>query len=186
MLWIIEGYGWYEWFCVMILIDVINDLGLWMTWMTSSCELRALNVVNDSGLWITWTTSSHKHKALDIMNNSIDMKDSSSWAQGSRSSEQLRVVDDMNDLGSYELKPLVAMNRWGLWMLWAILHHEVKPLDAMNYVALWMTWITPSCELRLEILWTIEGCGWHEQLQVVILGILTLTKTLDCAWYEWL
>ena len=33
-----------------------------------------------------------------------------SWAQGSRCYEQLKVVDDMNDSGSSELKPIDTMN----------------------------------------------------------------------------
>ena len=32
------------------------------------------------------------------------------WAQGSGWYEQLKVVNDMNDLGSRELKPLDVMN----------------------------------------------------------------------------
>ena len=32
------------------------------------------------------------------------------WAQGSKWYEQLKVVDDMNDLGSHELKPLDVIN----------------------------------------------------------------------------
>ena len=40
----------------------------------------------------------------------VDMNDSESWAQGFRYYEQLRVVDDMIDSGSCELKPLDAMN----------------------------------------------------------------------------
>ena len=44
------------------------------------------------------------------------MKDFGSGAQGSRSYEQLRVVDDMDDLGSSELRSLNAMNCSGLWL----------------------------------------------------------------------
>ena len=40
----------------------------------------------------------------------VDMKGFESWAQGSRSYEKLKVVDDMNDLGSYELSPLDFKN----------------------------------------------------------------------------
>ena len=39
-----------------------------------------------------------------------DMNDSMWWAQGSRCYEQLKVVNDMNNLGSRELSPLDAMN----------------------------------------------------------------------------
>ena len=31
--------------------------------------------------------------------------------------EQLNFVDDMNDLESYELRPLDAINNLGLWMI---------------------------------------------------------------------
>ena len=40
----------------------------------------------------------------------VDMNDFGLWAQSSRYYEQLRVVDDMIELGSYELKPLNVMN----------------------------------------------------------------------------
>ena len=41
-------------------------------------------------------------------------------------------MDDMNDLVSYDLRPLDAMNHSRLWMLIMILHHVFKPLYAMN------------------------------------------------------
>ena len=41
-------------------------------------------------------------------------------------------MDDVNDSGSHELKPLDTMNYSGLWMIWIILRHELKPLDDMN------------------------------------------------------
>ena len=47
----------------------------------------------------------------------LDRKDTGSRAQGYRSYEHLKVVLDMNDLGSHELRLLDAMNRLGLWML---------------------------------------------------------------------
>ena len=55
-----------------------------------------------------------------------------SWAQGSGWYEQLKVVNDMNDLGSRELKPLDVMNNSGLWMIWKILGHELEALETMN------------------------------------------------------
>ena len=57
-------------------------------------------------------TKGHKLRAPHAMNNLrlIDMNDSMLSAQGSRCYEQLRVVDDMNDLESHELRPLDAMN----------------------------------------------------------------------------
>ena len=38
----------------------------------------------------------------------------------------------MNNLKSYELKPLGAMNSLGLWMIWMILGHDPMTLNAMN------------------------------------------------------
>ena len=46
--------------------------------------------------------------------------------------ELLIVVDDMNDSVSYDLRPLDAINRLGLWMLIMILHHVLKAMDAIN------------------------------------------------------
>ena len=43
-----------------------------------------------------------------------EINESLLWAQGSRFYEQLKVVDDMNNSWSYELKPLDAMNNLGL------------------------------------------------------------------------
>ena len=39
------------------------------------------------------------------------MNDYRLWAQGSKYYEQLKVMDDMIELGSQKLKPLDAMNR---------------------------------------------------------------------------
>ena len=47
----------------------------------------------------------------------VDIKDSGSLAQGFRRYEQLRVVDDMNDLRSHELSPVDAINHSRLWMI---------------------------------------------------------------------
>ena len=38
----------------------------------------------------------------------------------------------MNDLGSYELKPLDAIKNLGLWMIWTIVGREPKALIVMN------------------------------------------------------
>ena len=57
---------------------------------------------------------------------------SKSWNQSSRFYKELKVMDDMNDSGSHELKPLDAMNYSRLRMIWMILHDELKPLDDMN------------------------------------------------------
>ena len=53
--------------------------------------------------------------------------------------EQLRVVDDMNDLGSYEPRPLDAMNNLGFEMIQTILGREPMSLNVMNNSGLWMT-----------------------------------------------
>ena len=58
--------------------------------------------MNDSGSW-----------PQDSMNSSgvvVEMKGSKFRAQSSRSYEQFKVMDDMNDLGTYELSPLDFMN----------------------------------------------------------------------------
>ena len=54
-------------------------------------------------------------------------------------------MDDMNDLGSCELKALDLMNYWEMWMMWMILHPELNHLDVMNR----------------------SSYGWHERLRVV-------------------
>ena len=43
-----------------------------------------------------------------------DINDVVLWAQGFRFYEQVKVVDDMNDSRSHELRPLDAMNNLGL------------------------------------------------------------------------
>ena len=42
-------------------------------------------------------------------------------------------MDDVNNSGSHDLKPLDTMNYLGLRMIWMILCHELKPVDDMNY-----------------------------------------------------
>ena len=46
--------------------------------------------------------------------------------------DQLRVVDDMNESGSKELRPLDAMTSSRLWMILMILGCEPIALNAMN------------------------------------------------------
>ena len=41
-------------------------------------------------------------------------------------------MDYMNDLGSYEVRPLDEMNNSRVWMINSILGHELKALDVMN------------------------------------------------------
>ena len=48
-------------------------------------------------------------------------------------------MDDMNNSGSYELRPLDAMNNIGLSMIQMIFHHEPMILNVMNKSGLWMT-----------------------------------------------
>ena len=54
-------------------------------------------------------------------------------------------VDDMNDLGSHELRPLDAMNNLGLRVIWMILgwekgskcYEKLRVVDDMNDSSLW-------------------------------------------------
>ena len=54
-----------------------------------------------------------------------------SWAYGNKWYEQLRIVDDMNELG-LDLKTLDAMNILGLLMTWSNLGRELSVVDTMN------------------------------------------------------
>ena len=74
------------------------------------------------------------------------MNDSKSWAQGFKYYEQLKVMDDMNNSGSCELRPLDAMNN--LRMIWTILGHEHMSLNVMNNSRLSMIWTTLGGEVR--------------------------------------
>ena len=60
--------------------------------MTLGRELRVLDSMNKSRLWMICVTLSRELKVVDALNNST-------------------FVNDMNDLVSYELKPLNAMNK---------------------------------------------------------------------------
>ena len=96
------------------------------------------------------------------------MNDSMLSAQGSRCYEQLRVVEDMNDLGSYELRSLDSLNNSRQRMIWTIFGREPMTLDVMKNLGLWMTWMTKGCELRaLDVmnnssLWLIGITLGHE------------------------
>ena len=59
---------------------------------------------------------SRELKALDAWKLKVvgDMSYSRSWAYDSRSYKELRVLEDMKELGSHELRPLYAMNNSGL------------------------------------------------------------------------
>ena len=96
------------------------------------------------------------------------MNDSMLSAQGSKCYEQLRVMDDMSDLGSRMLQSLDALNSSRLRMIWTIFCHEPMTLNVMNNSGLWMTWMTQGCEFKaLEImnnlgLWMTRTTPIHE------------------------
>ena len=48
-------------------------------------------------------------------------------------------MDDVNNLGSHELKTLYAMNVLGLWIIGMILGYVPMTLKAMNNSGLYMT-----------------------------------------------
>ena len=48
----------------------------------------------------------------------------------------------MDDMNSHELKPLDALNNFGLWLIWMIIGYELNALNAMNISELWMIWRT--------------------------------------------
>lgn len=138
MLWKAQHYGWYEQFSI---VNDINDSG--------SHELHTLNVVNNSTLWMIWTIPGRKPSALDGMNNSglwmtwtTPGRELFSWY------DQLKAIDDVNDLESHEYKALDASNNLGLCMIWMILEWELKVLDVVNTSRLWMTRTTLIHELR--------------------------------------
>ena len=140
MLYICEGYRWYEWFYIM-------STRMWMTWMTSGNDLNALDMLSSSRLWLTWTTPRDELRALDVMHNLGLLKTWAtsgcvglwmlwttyrygwyewieiSWAWGPRCYEQLRARIDMNDYKSWaqgsrcykKLWVLDDMNNSGSW-----------------------------------------------------------------------
>ena len=158
-----------------------------MTWRTPSRELRALYAMNNSELWLTRTSLSHELKALYAMNNSRFwvMSYSRLSAYSFWCYEELRVLEDMNELGSHELKPLYdeqlrvvddmndswlwamvlnSMKNIGLWMKWMTLGSEYKALDDTNNSRSWLTWTTLGHELNILDAMIAQECGWHEQL----------------------
>ena len=62
---------------------------------------------------------------------------SESWDQGCGCFEQLNIMDDMNNLGSHELRLLDVMYSLSLWIIWMILHHELRVVDDMNDYGSW-------------------------------------------------
>ena len=95
------------------------------------------------------------------------MNDSKSWAEGSRCYEQLKVMDDMNILGSYEMRPLDAMNNLGIRMIWMILGHKPMSLNVMNNLGLWMIRTTLGREL-----WALDA------MKNLVLWIIWMTRDL--------
>ena len=67
------------------------------------------------------------------------MKDFELFGSGSRCYEQLRVMDEMNDSGSHDHKPLDAMNNSSLRMIQTILGCKPMTLDVKNSLGLCMT-----------------------------------------------
>ena len=76
-------------------LHVMNNSGLSMSWANMGCEFRPLNGLNSFGFLIIWNTLGCEFKAMD------DMNDSRSRGWGSRCNEQLWVVVDMKDSGSW-------------------------------------------------------------------------------------
>ena len=63
-------------------------------------------------------------------------------SQVSRCYKQVKVVDDMNDSRSHEIRPLNAMNRSGLRK-----HERLQVVSFMNSLRLWITWTPQDLEL---------------------------------------
>ena len=119
------------------------------------------------------------------------MNYSKSWDQGSRCYEPLKEVDDMDDLGSYELRALNVINNSRLCMIWTIIGHELEDLDAMNNSRLWMIYMKDSGSRELKALAVINSSrlrmAWttleHELRALDAmnnLGLWITWKTLGC------
>ena len=135
-----QGFGCYE------QLRVMNDMN-----NSGSLELRPLDALNNSGLWMTWATQGHELRILwakssiiyELLKPLVHMNDSRSWAQGSRwCYEQLKVMDEMNELWSHVLKLIDSMNNSRLWMTWMTLGRVLRAQDAMKSSELWLRWIT--------------------------------------------
>ena len=87
--------------------------------------------MNNFGLYAYGSRCDEQLKAMDDTCHSL------SWAQGYGCFEQLRIVNDMNDLISCELRSLDVMSSLELWMIWMILCHELRVVDDMNEYELW-------------------------------------------------
>ena len=58
-------------------------------------------------------------------------------------------MDHTNNLGSYELRPLDAMNNIRLRIIQMILGHKPMIQNAMNNSGFWITWMTPGHKLKV-------------------------------------
>ena len=86
------------------------------------------------GFLMLWTTQGYgRCKQLKDLD---DMSYSKSGAQGSGCYEQPRVVNDMKDSRSLDLRPLDAMNDSRIWLTWMTMGHEHKALDALKHLEL--------------------------------------------------
>ena len=54
-------------------------------------------------------------------------------------------MDDLNDLGFHQFRPLDVVNCLGLWMTVTTLGRELSTLDTMNTLELWSTRTTLDC-----------------------------------------
>ena len=77
-----------------------------------------------------------------------DINDIMLWAQGPRCYKYIKVIDDLNNSGSHELRPINAMNKLGIQVIWVILSHEEKALNVMNNLGLLMIVNTLGHELK--------------------------------------
>ena len=146
-------------------LDVMNNIGLWMTWATLGHEIKALNSIYSYSygsyewLGVPWVQDIRYYEPLRVVD---DMNDCTSWHQASRCYEWLRAMDDINNFRSwapgYELKALNAMNYSRLWLTRMTLGHELRALNAMNNSRLRMTWMSPSFEPKA--LNTMNNSGW--------------------------
>ena len=86
--------------------------------------------------------------------------------------QQLSIVNDMNDFISHELRPLEALSRLGLWMIWMILRHELRVVDGMNDYKLWAhnsryyEQLKAVADMNDFGSWA-QGSGCYEQLRLI-------------------
>ena len=66
------------------------------------------------------------------------MSYSESEAQGSGCYEQPRIMNNMKNSRSYELRPLDSMNGLRIWLTWMSTSHEHKALDTLKHLELQM------------------------------------------------